>query len=162
MEKRRDELELLLLKNKQSNQNKKEFFTIKDCVIVGIGVAILVIACISEYAKGSISLAAIETVVCVVFRYGLPQKKHYHIVTFVALLATNYLLLKNAVGWNEGSMSSRYYYIEFLGPVSDFLYAFIFISIFLLLIPLIWYIAFLYSISKTTYRMSSQEQNTSK
>ena len=160
MEKRRDELELLFLKNKQNSKNKKEFLDGKDGFIIGVGMLIFMIACVSGYAKGAISLVAIETAICIIFRYALPPKKYYHIVTFVALLAANYLLLENAAGWNEGSMSSRYYYIDFLGSASDFLYAFILISAFLLSIPIIWYIAFLYSISKTTYREPNQNQNT--
>lgn len=67
---------------------------------------------------------------------------------FTIILAINFLLFFNAIGWNEGNMQGSHYYVPFLKNVTDVLYALMLFSAFLLMIPIIIYVVFLYSVAQ--------------
>lgn len=66
--------------------------------------------------------------------------------TLVVVVLVHILLLSNASGWNEGSMSGGSYVIPFLKNVTDVLYTLILFSAFSLLIPLAIYGLFIVSL----------------
>ena len=87
--------------------------------------------------------------IAVIYRYSPLIKIFKQQSLFFILLGLNVLLLANGEDWSEGSMKSLFYYIPALGELTDTLYSLLLFSAFLLCIPLLLYMAFLYAISST-------------
>ena len=160
MEKRRDELELLLLKNKQSNKNTNPLPIIVD--IIGLIAGFLTLSFIAPYddrdAVGFKILILTDIVICLI--YGLiPRLRNCkYFVLLGILLFINFLLLCNVEGWNEGSMAGSYYYIDFFKPASDILWSLLLISAFLFSIPIALYVSFLHFLSRATYYLLNRDK----
>ena len=158
MEKRRDELELLFLKNKQSNKNTNPLLIIVD--IIGLIAGFLTLSFVAPYddreAVGFKILILTDIVICLI--YGLiPRLRNCkYFVLLGILLFINFLLLCNVEGWNEGSMAGNYYYIDFFKPASEILWSLLLISAFLLSIPIALYVSFLHFLSRATYYLLNQ------
>lgn len=160
MEKRRDELELLFLKNKQSNKNTNPLPIIVD--IIGLIAGFLTLSFVAPYddmdAVGFKILILTDIVICLI--YGLiPRLRNCkYFVLLGILLFMNFLLLCNVEGWNEGSMAGSYYYIDFFKPASDILWSLLLISAFLFSIPIALYVSFLHFLSRTTYYLLNRDK----
>ena len=160
MEKRRDELELLFLKNKQSNKNTNPLPIIVD--IIGLIACFLTLSFVAPYdnrdAVGFKILILTDIVICLI--YGLiPRLRNCkYFVLLGILLFINFLLLCNVEGWNEGSMAGSYYYIDFFKPASDILWSLLLISAFLFSIPIALYVSLLHFLSRTTYCLLNRDK----
>lgn len=114
-------------------------------------VSVFYIAFLDHFEKDSLGLLEVLFIdffilfLAVLFSKKKPGFCKY---IFIILLATNILLLFNTSDWNEGAMGGSYYYVPLLKYATDILYALILFSAFLLLIPIIIYLFFLYSLSK--------------
>lgn len=160
MEKRRDELELLLLKNKQSNENAKAFLIIVDMVgfIAGLFTLSFVASDDSAEAMGYKILMLTDVVICLIYGLTPRLKNCKYFVLLGILLFVNFLLLCNVEGWNEGSGSGTYYYVYFFKPASDMLCLLLLISAFLFFIPIALYVSFLHFLSRATYYLSNYDK----
>jgi hypothetical protein len=81
--------------------------------------------------------------------------------TLLTLVGVNLLLLFNANGSNIGS-SERYYYIPLLEYATDILIALVLFSPFMLLIPMIIYGLFLYSLSELFCKKQHEDRKETK
>lgn len=160
MEKRRDELELLLLKNKQSNKNTNPLPIVVDTI--GLIAGFLTLSFVAPYdnrdAVGFKILILTDIVICLI--YGLiPRLRNCkYFVLLGILLFINFLLLCNVEGWNEGSMAGSYYYADFFKSASDVLCLLLLISAFLFFIPIALYVSFLHFLSKATYYLLNYDK----
>ncbi len=124
----------------------------KNLVIVLVClIGAIIIVGLDNFGKESLGLLAllvidvfVAFVIFLIAKYK-PKMCRY---TFILLLAINILLFLNAVGWNEGRMQGSYYYVVFLKNVTDVLYALMLFSAFLLMIPMIIYVIFLYNVAQ--------------
>lgn len=87
-------------------------------------------------------------------------KKHCVLFLSAVLILIHVLLGMNAIGWNEGTMSSSAYYVNFLGDVSDLFMGFILLNVFTFLIPLAVYLLFWYSVIRLL--CTEKRENSSK
>lgn len=159
MEKRRDELELLLLKNKQSNENAKAFLIIVDIVgfIAGLFTLSFVARTIAQ-RRWDMKFNAYRRRHMPYLQLDAEIKKCKYFVLFSILLFIIFLLLCNVEGWNEGSGSGTYYYVYFFKPASDALCLLLLISAFLFFIPIALYVSFLHFLSRATYYLSNYDK----
>ena len=159
MKKRRDELELLLLKNKQSNENAKAFLIIVDMVgfIAGLLLYLLSPQTIAQ-RRWDMKFNAYRRRHMPYLQLDAEIKKCKYFVLFSILLFIIFLLLCNVEGWNEGNMAGSYYYADFFKPTSDALCLLLLISTFLFFIPIALYVSFLHFLSRATYYLLNYDK----
>lgn len=121
----------------------------KLIVIAGI-ILTTVVLYLDNFEKDSLGLLQLVIIdfLTVGIVYFLTQKKPKVCwFSILVVVTVHILLLSNASGWNEGSMSGGSYIIPFLKDATDVLYALILFSAFLLLIPLAIYGLFIISLA---------------
>ncbi|MDO5045896.1 hypothetical protein [Campylobacter sp.] len=130
--------------------------------LTGLDTTILVIAAALTFLLGEgfpiIYLMIINLVICFIYANIPIFKKLHHSILFTVLIVVHLLLLLNVQGWNEGSISGSYYYIELLKPISDLLCGILLLSAFTFGIPLLLYMIFLVSLSKIAYYLSNPDK----
>jgi len=119
--------------------------------VVALGIAftitILFLDNFDKDSRGLLQLVVIDFFTVVIV-YALTRKKPMvcKFTTLSIIVIVHILLLSNASGWNEGSMSGVSYVVPLFKDASDTLYALILFSAFLLLIPLVIYGFFIKSL----------------
>ncbi|WP_169940901.1 hypothetical protein [Campylobacter sp. RM15925] len=147
---------------KNEDELKIKIKSDKKAFLTGLDTTILVIAVALTFLFGEgfpiIYLMIINLVICFIYANISIFKKLHHSILFTVLIILHLLLLFNVQGWNEGSMSGSYYYIELLKPASDLLYGLLLVSAFTFCLPLIFYILFLNSLAKLTHYLSNPDK----
>ena len=120
-------------------------------IVVFSVILTIIVFVLDDFEKDSLGLLQLIIIdfITVGIIYFLTKKKSKACSSSIlALITVHILLLSNASGWNEGSMSGGSYIIPFLKNATDALYALILFSAFLLLIPLAIYGLFIISLVK--------------
>lgn len=129
-------------------------------IIVLFGIlSTILIAYLDEFGTDSIGLIQIlliDLFTAILLFILLKYKFFSYKFNFFAMLSVNFLFFLNVSGWNTGGMEGRTYIIQLLQPATDMLYWIIFFSAFLLGIPIILYIIFLFALSQLFCHISNK------
>lgn len=132
-------------------------------VIAGV-ILTTVVLFLDNFEKDSIGLlhlVVINFITVGIVYFLTPKKtKFCKFIIFVAVVVVHILLLNNASGWNEGSMTGATYIIPFFKNATDVLYALLLFSAFFLLIPLGIYGLFILSLVSLFCNNSTSYKNT--
>ncbi len=147
---------------RDKNRSFKAFKIVIFKIIVAIVnvFAILTILNSEDYAfRGLMELVLLDTfIVGSMYFINRKKEKLYFIFSIVSLLIFHVFLGFNSAEWNEGSMASSFYILPFLSDMSDGFLALIILSAFLLLIPLVMYIGYLFILIMSFLAQKPKEQ----